>query len=340
MQMQLSVLDLAPVPDGTDAATVLRRTAELARLAEARGYARYWFAEHHGMQAVASAAPEILIAHVAAATQRIRVGSGGVMLPNHAPLRVVEAFRTLEALYPGRIDLGIGRAPGSNHKVSRALRALGGEHFSSLMSELLAFAGDRYSSGHPYHGVVAMPAGVALPPVWILGSSGASASSAGAIGMGYSFASHFSHEPPAPALRAYRDSFRPSAAFPQPHAILGVSVVCAETAEQADYLATTGDLMRLRINRGEFTPLPSPEQALAYDYADDEREIVRQGRELTVVGTPQQVRARIEAMVDGCGADEVMIVSNVYDPAARLQGYRLLADAFGLDKPAAARAAA
>ncbi len=328
MRIPLSVLDLAPVPAGTAAAVAARRTVELAQLADHLGYQRYWFAEHHGMQAVASSTPEILIANAAAATRRIRVGSGGIMLPNHVPLRIAEVFRTLEALHPGRIDLGIGRAPGSNHQASRALRAAGGEHFPSLMSELLTFAGDGYQRGHPYHGVVAMPVDVPLPPIWILGSSGASAAAAGAAGMGYSFASHFSPSPPAPAFRAYRESFRASEQFPRPHAILVVSVVCAETTEQAEYLAVTGDLMRLRIARGEFSPLPSPEEALAYPYDDDEREIVRQNRELNIVGTPKQVRTRIQAMVTDTAADEVMVVSNVYDHAARLQIYRLLAQTF------------
>lgn len=172
-----------------------------------------------------------------------------------------------------------------------------------------------------------MPNDVTLPPIWILGSSGASAASAGIAGMGYGFASHFSPAPAAPAFRAYRESFRASKQFPRPHAILVVSVVCAETIERAEYLAATGDLMRLRIARDEFPCLPSPEEALAYPYAKDELEIVRQNRELNIVGTPEQVRARIDAMVNGTAADEVMVVSNLYDHDARLQSYRLLAEA-------------
>lgn len=327
MRIPLSVLDLAPVSVGTSAAVAAQRTVELAQLADRLGFERYWFAEHHGLQAVASSAPEILIANAAAATRRIRVGSGGIMLPNHAPLRIAEAFRTLEALYPGRIDLGVGRAPGSNRNTGRALRAMDGEYFSALMSELLTLASAGYARGHPLHNVVAMPTGVALPPIWILGSSGASAASAGSAGMGYSFASHFSLAPPAPAFRAYRESFRPSEWFPSPHAILVVSAVCAETSERAEYLAATGDLMHLRIVRDEFPPLPSPEEALAYPYTEDEREIVRRNRGLHIVGTPEQVRARIGAMVDDTAADEVMIVSNLYDHDARLQSYRLLAEA-------------
>lgn len=332
MAIPLSVLDLAPVPTGTTPAEAARRTVDLARLADRLGYARYWFAEHHSMASVASAAPEILIGHVAAATQRIRVGSGGIMLPNHAPLRIAEAFHTLEALHPSRIDLGIGRAPGSEPMASRALRAFDGEQFPAQLSELLALSRGTMPEGHPFRRVRAMPEGVTLPPVWLLGSSGASARMAGAAGMGYSFASHFSPTPAAPAFRAYRQAFEPSPQFPRPHAILGVAVVCAETAERADFLAATTDLARLRINRGEFLPLPSPAEALAYPYNEAERAAVRQYREMMVVGTPAQVRARLEAMAAESGADELMIVSNVHDHAARLRGYELLAAEFGLGR--------
>jgi len=328
MDVALSVLDLVPISTGSSPAEALRRTVDLARLAERLGYARYWFAEHHALASVASSSPEILIGHVASATRSIRVGSGGVMLPNHIPLRVAEVFRTLEALHPGRIDLGIGRAPGTNGNATRALRAAGGEHFSALMNELLRFGGSGYGPGHPYAKVTAMPTGVALPPIWVLGSSGASAASAGAAGFGYSFASHFSTEPPAPAFRAYREAFKPSDAFPTPHAILGVSVVCAETDARADELAQSMDLTWLRINRNEYLPIPSPEEAAAYDWSESEREEVRQQRRLSVVGSPATVRARIEAMVDDTGANEVMIVSNIHGHAERLRSYELLTAAF------------
>ena len=326
----LSVLDLAPVPTGTTSAEAARRTVDLARLADRLGYARYWFAEHHSMASVASSAPEILIAHVAAATQRIRVGSGGIMLPNHAPLRIAEAFHTLEALYPGRIDLGIGRAPGSEPAASRALRAFDGEQFPSQLSEMLALSRGELPSGHPLRRVRVMPEGVGLPPIWLLGSSGASARMAGSAGMGYSFASHFSPTPAAPAFAAYREHFTPSAQFPKPHAILGVAVVCAENEQQAQHLALTMDLARLRINRGEFLPLPSPEEALAYPYTEAEREAVRHYRDMTIVGAPHTVRALIEAKARECGADEVMVVSNLHGHAERLRSYELLAEAFAL----------
>lgn len=329
LSFPLSVLDLAPVPEGASASEVLCRTVDLARLAERLGYSRLWFAEHHGMPSVASSAPEILIGHIASATTTLRVGSGGVMLPNHAPLKVAEVFRTLSALHPGRIDLGLGRAPGSDGMASRALRAGDGHEFPAQLTELQAFGGEReFHPTHPYHAIQPVPGDAPLPPIWLLGSSGASAHWAGSLGLGYSFASHFSPTPAGPAFRAYRDSFQPSTAFPKPHAVLGIAAVCAETEEQADYLAATMDLAWLRIRRGEFRPLPSPETARAYPYSAGEREVLREYRSRTVIGTPEQVRAGIEQRVRDSGADEVMITSNLYDHAARLRSYELLAQVF------------
>lgn len=329
MSIPLSILDLVPVPTGTTPAEALRRTVDLARLAERLGYVRYWFAEHHGMASVASSAPELLIGHIAAATHTIRVGSGGIMLPNHAPLKVAETFRTLEALHPGRIDLGLGRAPGSDGNASRALRAVDGEQFPALLAELLAFTGQMaFPDQHPFRRVVAVPGEVPLPPIYLLGSSGASAQWAGASGMGYSFASHFSPTPAGPALRAYRDSFKPSSAFARPHAILGVAVVCADSDAEAGRLATTMDLAWLRIARGEFKPLPSPAEAEAYPYSAAERQAVGDYRRRTIIGSPATVRAMIEKMVQDSGANEVMAVCNIHDHAARLHSYELLAAAF------------
>lgn len=329
LSFPLSVLDLAPVPEGVSATEALRRTVDLARLAERLGYSRLWFAEHHGMPSVASAAPEILIGHVASATSTLRIGSGGVMLPNHAPLKVAEVFRTLSALHPDRIDLGLGRAPGSDGLASRALRAGDGHEFPAQLAELQAFGGDReFPATHPYRAIQPVPGDAPLPPIWLLGSSGASAHWAGSLGLGYSFASHFSPTPAGPAFRAYRDSFKPSAAFPKPHAVLGIAAVCAPTEEEADHLAATMDLAWLRIRRGEFLPLPSPETARAHPYNAGELEVLREYRSRTVVGTPAQVRAGIEQRVRDSGADEVMVTSNLHDHAARLRSYELLAQAF------------
>jgi luciferase family oxidoreductase group 1 len=335
MTLPLSVLDLVPVGAGVGAAEAVRRTAELAQLAERLGYVRHWFAEHHGMPSVASSAPEVLIAHVAAATTRLRVGSGGVMLPNHAPLRVAEAFRTLAALHPGRIDLGLGRAPGSDASASRALRAFDGEHFPALLSELLTWSGESelpadVAPGHPLRALRAMPDDAPLPPIWLLGSSGASARMAGGAGMGYSFASHFSAAPAAPAFAAYRQAFVASPQFPQPHAILGVAAVCAPTADEAEWLASAMDLAWVRLRSGVYAPLPTPEQAQAHRYTEAERALVRHFRQLVIVGTPEAVRAQIEARAEAAQASEAMVVCNIHGHEARLRSYRLLAEAFGM----------
>ena len=321
----LSVLDLAPVPSGSTAAEAIRRTVDLARHAEKLGYVRYWFAEHHGLAAIASSSPEILIEHVATATSTIRVGSGGIMLPNHAPLRIAEAFHTLEALHPNRIDLGIGRAPGTDPATSRALRPFDAEQFPEQLMELVALSRGSFGVGHPFHTVTVVPTGVPLPPIWLLGSSGASARLAGQAGMGYSFASHFSPSPAAPAMRAYRESFRPSPQFPKPHGILAVSVVCAETDEEAEHLAASGQLSFVRVRRGEFAPLPSPEEALAYEYTPEDRAIAAAWRELVFIGRAETVRKRIEEAAAAAGADEVMVMTMIHDHAARLRSYELLA---------------
>ncbi len=326
----LSILDLAPVPSGSTASDALRASLDLARLAETLGYTRLWYAEHHGMPGIASAAPEILIARTAAATERIRVGSGGVMMQNHVPLKLAETFRTLEALYPGRIDLGVGRAPGTNPATSAALRAFAPDAFAEQFAELTAYVTDGFPAGHPLAGITAVPADVPLPPVWLLGSSGASARFAGEHGLGYAFASHFSPTPAAPAFEAYRAAFRPSAAFPEPHAVLGAAVVCAETDAEAQRLAASQDLVWVRLGRGEFGPFPSPDEALAYPYTPGERAAADARRRLVVVGTPDAARDRLDAMATEAGADELMLTTMTHDPVARLRSVRLVAEAFGL----------
>ncbi|HET7437335.1 MAG TPA: LLM class flavin-dependent oxidoreductase [Thermoanaerobaculia bacterium] len=327
----LSVLDLVPVVSGSSAREAMRRTEELARLAERLGYVRYWFAEHHGMASIASSSPELLIEHIAAATERIRVGSGGIMLPNHAPLRVAEAFHTLETLHPHRIDLGIGRAPGTDAAHIRALRSFDGEQFPQQLAELLALSRGDFPEGHPFRAVRVVPSEVELPPVWLLGSSGASAQMAGDLGMGYAFASHFSPASPVGPMRAYLAAFTPSAAFAQPSAILAVSVVCAESRDVAEHHAASLTLAGLRLQRGEFKPLPSPEEALAYRYSEEERFAAEAYRSRHIVGTPEEVRARIERMVDETGATEVMITTMVHDHAARLRSYELVAGAISAE---------
>jgi luciferase family oxidoreductase group 1 len=324
----LSVLDLAPIPSGSTASESLRRMIELVHLAERLGYVRYWFAEHHSLPSIGSSVPEVLIAHAAAQTQRIRLGTGGVMLPNHVPLIVAETFHTLEALHPGRIDLGIGRAPGTDQVTVRALRSFDAEQFPAQLAELLALSRGTLPAEHPFAPVRVIPGGVPLPPIWLLGSSGASARLAGSLGLGYAFASHFSPTSPEPALRAYRESFEPTKEFPEPHAILGLAVVCAETDERADYLATSLDLAWVHLQSGRLAPLPSPEEALAYGYTPRERATVQERRELLIVGSPEKVRTQIEQIVAETQADEVMVTSLIHSHTERLRSYELLANAF------------
>ena len=330
MDVPLSILDLAPVGSGFGASQALRNTVDLARLADREGYRRYWLAEHHGMPSIASSSPEILIEHVASRTERIRVGSGGIMLPNHVPLKVAENFHTLEALHPGRIDLGIGRAPGSDQATAAAMRPFDPEQFATQLAELVALSRGDFPIGHPFRNVRVVPADVELPPIWLLGSSGASARLAASLGMGYAFASHFSPTPPGPAIRAYRETFTPSAAFPHPHAILGVAAVVADSEEDAEYLASSMGLAWVRLRRGEYAPLPTPTEALAYPYTPEERGVVAAYRRLQVIGTARQVHERLDAMVADSGADEIMVTTMVHGHAERLRSYELLAEEFEL----------
>ena len=332
MNFELSVLDVSPVSSGSNSAQALRNTLDLARLTDRLGYARYWLAEHHNLPIIASSAPEVMIGHVANVTERIRIGAGGIMLPNHAPLKVAETFQVLEALHPGRIDLGIGRAPGTDPVTATALRRsrnrLEAEDFPQQFAELLAFSGDGFPKDHPFLSVIAMPSDVGLPPIWLLGSSGYSAKAAGEMGLGYAFASHFSPTDPAPAMRAYRESFEPSESFERPSAVLAVAVICAETNERAEELASSMELAWVRMRSGNPRPLPSLEEAIAYPYTPAERRLADAYRTMQVVGDPSTVRTRIEELAGHTAADEVMATTNVYDHAERLRSYELLAEVF------------
>lgn len=326
MSIPLSVLDLVPVRDGSTPREALAESVELARLAERRGYTRYWFAEHHNMGGIASSAPEILIEHIASATSRIRVGSGGIMLPNHVPLRVAEVFHTLEALHPNRIDLGLGRAPGTDQATVRALRPFDADEFPEQVRELLALSRRSFPPEHPFAPIHVVPNDVRLPPVWVLASSGATAAVAGSLGLGYAFARHFSPNPPGPAIRAYLDAFTPSDEFPRPHVIVCVSVICASTDEEADYLATSADLAWVRLHRREFAPLPSPEEASRYQFSPAERAVVDQNRLRHLIGTPVRVASLVRQIAADTGASEIMVTSMVWGREARLRSYELLAD--------------
>jgi luciferase family oxidoreductase group 1 len=332
--MQVSILDLSPVTTGSSGATALRNTIDLARLADQLGFTRYWVAEHHNLPSVASTAPDIMIGQIAAATGRIRVGSGGVMLPNHAPLTVAERFHTLEALFPGRIDLGIGRAPGTDPITSVALRRRqdirDDDDFLERFQELMLIENHGFPDGHPFRNIRAMPADVELPPIYLLGSSGYSAELAAAIGAGFAFAHHFATYDAVDAMTSYRNRFRPSAALADPHAILGVAAVAADSEAEADRLATTIDLNFLRRSKGEYLPLASPEEVAAFPCSAADRERIRLNRARLFTGTAETVRARLDPLLAATKADEVMVTTMIYDHAARRRSFELLAQAFGL----------
>jgi len=320
----LSVLDLSPVSKGSGAAAALRNTLDLARATEALGYHRYWLAEHHNMPGIASSATVVLIGHVADATERIRVGSGGIMLPNHAPLVVAEQFGTLEAFHPGRIDLGIGRAPGTDQRTALALRGPGGlsaENFPEQLTELLA-----YFEPSDTRAVNAVTAEGNRPPVWLLGSSGFSAQLAGVLGLPFSFAHHFAAENTLPAVQLYRDNFRPSEALAEPYVMLGTSVVVAETDEQAQFLAGPSGLTFLSLRRGRPIPLPTPEEAATYPYTDVDRAFLADRFSSSVIGSPETVRKDLEQLLADTGANELMVTTMVHGHADRVRSYELLAD--------------
>lgn len=326
----LSVLDLATVGTGSSPAEALAETTRSAVAAEAFGYRRFWVAEHHSMPAVASSAPPVLIAHLAARTSTIRVGSGGVMLPNHSPLVVAEQFATLEALHPGRIDLGLGRAPGTDQATARALRRTGGmgpDTFPDDVVELIRYMADTDDSpDHP----TAVPGRGYLPEVWLLGSSLYSAQLAGLLGLPFAFAYHFSPGPLDQALHAYRSSFR-TGMYARPHAMVAVSVICADTEDEASWLSGPSALSVLQLRTGRLRPMPSAEEAAAYRYSDAERALVDHTLSTHVIGDPEIVRAGLEALIERTGADELMISTRIHSPEARRRSLELVAG-LGLDQ--------
>jgi luciferase family oxidoreductase group 1 len=336
----LSVLDLSVVTTGTRPAAALRNSIDLARHVDALGYVRYWLAEHHNLASVASPAPDIMIGQIAAVTKNIRVGSGGVMLPNHAPLVVAERFKMLEALFPGRIDLGLGRAPGTDGATAYALRSRldrrEGDDFLERLHELTLWETRDFPPNHPFNNVIAMPDDTPLPPIWLLGSSDYSSELAAQVGMGFAFAHHFASYDAVEALTNYRARFKPSGWRSTPHSILAVAVVAAETDAEAERLASSMDLNRLLRDRGQYRPLPSVEEALAYPYAESERAAIARNRSRLFVGSPATVMQKLQPMIAASKADELMIITAVYDHDARKKSYSLLADAFGLAKKAAA----
>lgn len=335
---RLGVLDQSPIRAGATPADAVRETLELADLAEKLGYHRYWLAEHHNSGGLAGAAPEILIGHVAARTKAMRVGSGGVMLSHYAPLKVAETFRMLSMLHPGRIDLGLGRAPGSDQATAQALAyghaLLPIEAFPHQLADVVNFLGDGFAPDHPFAAIRAMPEGAPMPELWLLGSSDQSAAYAAHFGFRFSFAQFIAGVSGAEVAGAYRAHFQPSAHTPAPEVSLGISVLVAETEAEAKRLGASRDLWLVRLAQGQREPFPSAEEAASYPYRPRERAYLEANRGRSVVGAPEQVRDRLMALAAEYGAQEVIAVTITHDPAARRRSYRLLAEACGL-KPRA-----
>lgn len=331
LPVPLSVLDLCPVPTGESPGAALRRSVDLAGHAERWGFRRFWVAEHHNMPGIASSAPAVLAGQIASATSRIRVGSGGVMLPNHAPLTVAEQFGTLEAMHPGRIDLGIGRAPGTDRVTARALRGSAAgtpaPDFPAQLAELREYFADQPAQGGPHRQVRAIPAEGNRPVVWLLGSTGYSAEIAGLLGLPFAFAHQISAANARPALALYRRAFRPSAALAEPYCLISVFALCAADAAAAQWLHGPSRLSALRQRTGHPSTLPSPEEAAGYPYSAAEQDVIAETTASHVVGDPATVAERLGRLVAATGADELMVTTSTFSHADRLASYELLARA-------------
>jgi luciferase family oxidoreductase group 1 len=347
LPVPLSVLDLCPVPTGESTGEALRRSVDLARHAERWGFTRYWVAEHHSMPGIASSAPAVLVGQIASATSAIRVGSGGVMLQNHAPFVVAEQFGTLEAMHPGRIDLGIGRAPGTDrataHVLRRSAEGLPAADYARQLAELQAYFAAQPAEDRAGRQIRAIPAEGNMPAVWLLGSTGYSAELAGLLGLPFAFAYHFSAANARPALALYRRAFRPSAELTEPYCLISVSVLCAEDAGEAHRLHGSSRLSMLRLRAGHPTTLPSPEEAAGRPYSAAEQTVIAEATGAHVVGDPETVSGLLERLVASTGADELMVTTSTFAHSDRLASYELLARAaagpgeqFGIS-PASAR---
>lgn len=322
-----SVLDLAPITEGGDAAQSFRNSLDLAQHAERWGYRRFWLAEHHGMPGIASAATSVLIGHVAGGTRTIRVGAGGIMLPNHSPLVIAEQFGTLESLYPGRIDLGLGRAPGSDQATARALRR-------NLMSDPDEFPRDVVElmdllADEPRQRIRAVPGTGAKVPVWILGSSLFGAQLAAMLGLPYAFASHFAPQQMMEAIAAYRQAFKPSPHLDRPYVMLGFNVFGADSDEEARVLATSAQQAIVNLRSGRPARLPPPRPGYREQAGPAERAIVDSVQACSAIGSPDTVRAALQAFVDRTGTDELMIACQMFDHGARLRSYEIAAQVRG-----------
>ena len=334
--MKLSVLDQSPVPVGSTPADALQNTIALARLADRLGYERYWIAEHHAMDTLACPAPEILIARVAAETSGIRVGSGAVLLPHYSPLKVVECFRMLHALYPNRIDLGIGRAPGGGPVESFALRrdrksSADVDDFPEQLAELLGFLRHTLAKGHPFSEIKVSPEMPGAPDVWLVGSSEWSAAAAAQIGLPYAFAHFIGPEMTRAAIEYYHSRFVPSAETPKPRTLVALGAVCADTEAEAQRLFASTRLHIRRIRQAKRLPIPTPEQALAGLAEGPDPLLYDRGEwPRYIAGTPDQIRTALDRMANALAVEEFMIITVIHDHRARMHSYELLAEAFDL----------
>jgi luciferase family oxidoreductase group 1 len=317
MQLPLSILDLSPVGAGVSPSQAIRDSVELARTADRLGYTRYWVAEHHNMASIATSAPEVMIAHIAAVTARIRVGAGGIMIPNHTPLRVVEIFRTLEALHPGRIDLGLGRAPGTDPVTSAALRRSDDPEVNHLLAELIAFERGEFPDKHPFRSITPMPSDVRLGSIWMLGSTLAGAAIAAQLGVPYAFAGHFAMRQARDAIAHYRRGFRPSPALAEPYAMIAVTAVCGGDDDEARRLAAPLRVAVVKNRTGRRGPIVTIDEALAYTFSPEELAIADEFLTGAVIGGPAHVAERLVALARDLGAQEVMLSTLVPDLAAR-----------------------
>ncbi|HEX9999522.1 MAG TPA: LLM class flavin-dependent oxidoreductase [Actinoplanes sp.] len=334
-RVPLSVLDLATVRDGHSSADALRGTIDTARIADQCGFSRFWVAEHHNMPAVASTSPPVLIGIIASQTDTIRVGAGGVMLPNHMPFVVAEQFALLEAVHPGRIDLGIGRAPGTDQATAAALRGVAPhltvEQFPEHLQAVLALLGDDRVEPGPTTRLHATPVPESSPEVWMLGSSTYGAQVAAALGLPFCYAYHFATSSDVDgALRLYRSGFRPSPRHPEPHAMVSVSVIAAETTEEAQFLAGPSRIMALSLRTGRLGPIVSPESAATVELSDLDRGLLDSLPGTQLAGTAEEVVAGLDELVHRTGADELMLAGTVFDPATRQDSLVRIAKAWGL----------
>ncbi len=323
-RIPFSVLDLSPILEGSNAAQSFRNSRDLAQHAENWGFNRYWLAEHHGMPGIASAATSVLIGHVAGATRTIRVGAGGIMLPNHSPLVIAEQFGTLESLYPGRIDLGLGRAPGSDQTTARALRrnlASDSDEFPQDVVELMDFFSDE-----PRQVVRAVPGTGLKLPIWILGSSTFGAQLAAALGLPYAFASHFAPQQLMQAIAIYRSSFRPSKQLAKPYVMLGFNIFAADTDEEAQFRASSMQQAFINIRTGQPKKLPPPVEGFLQSIGAQERAILDTVLPCSAIGSPATVRGFVQAFIERTGADELMVTSQIFDHGARLRSYEIAAE--------------